>query len=176
MNVNIFVDMDGVLAEYHPDVVDYMYERGFFRNRPPMKKSIKIVRELIKRGYNVFILSSVIDSPYCVKEKIEWLDEMIPELKRENQIYVPYGEVKSDYAQKNIDTKGSINVLIDDYTENLDKWTLDGALPIKLLNQLNNTKGTWLTSGGQYICYKDGAEKNLKQIVKMIEMSKERHA
>lgn len=174
MNVNIFVDMDGVLAEYHPRVVDYMYEKGFFKNRPPMMKSIEIVRELIKKDYNVFILSSVIDSIYCIDEKVEWLNKMIPELPRENQIYVPYGKVKSDYAQKFVDTKNSVNVLIDDYTVNLDNWTLDGALPIKLLNQLNNTKGTWLSSGGQYICYQDEPEENLRKIIDMIESK--RHA
>lgn len=152
MKNNIFVDMDGVLAVYDKNVVNLMYDEGFFLNRPQIKPMVEVVRQLINKGnYNVYILTSCIDSDYCIPEKAAWLDKVLPELPKENRVYVPYGTVKSEFAQENVDTKNAINVLIDDYTENLDKWTLPGALPIKVMNGINGTNGTWLSSGGAYI-------------------------
>lgn len=167
--INVFVDMDGVLAVYDKDVVKLMYNEGFFLNRPPIKPMLKIVKNLINAGYNVRVLTSVIDSQYCVPEKALWLDKYLPELKEENRIYVPYGTVKSDYAQLKVDTKNSVNVLIDDYTENLDKWTLEGALPIKVLNGLNSTNGTWLRSGGEYIDAYSSVIQNTAKIENLID-------
>ena len=34
IKVNIFFDMDGVLAEYHPNTPALMYDKDFFLNRP----------------------------------------------------------------------------------------------------------------------------------------------
>lgn len=167
-NVNVFVDMDGVLAVYDQNVTKLMYDKGFFLNRPVIKPMIEVVRRLVKKDYNVFILTSVIDSPHCSPEKALWLDKNLPEVKKENRIYVPYGTVKSEFAQENADTKDSVNVLIDDYTENLDKWTLEGALPIKVLNGINSTNGTWLNSGGDYIDAYSSVAENVNKINSLI--------
>lgn len=168
-DVNVFVDMDGVLAVYDENVENVMFDKGFFLNRPVVTSMIEVVRNLLaNKDYNVFILTSVIDSPYCVNEKALWLDKNLPELEKENRIYVPYGIVKSKFAQENADTSNSINVLIDDYTENLDKWTLEGALPIKVLNGINNTNGTWLNNGGKYIDAYSNVADNVKKIDQLI--------
>lgn len=163
-NVNVFVDMDGVLAVYDKNVVKLMYDQGFFLNRPVIKPMIEVVRRLANKDYNVYILTSVIDSEYCINEKALWLNENLPEVKLENRIYVPYGVVKSEFAKTNVDVKDSINVLIDDYTENLDKWVLEGALPIKVLNGINGKNGTWLNSGGKYIDAYSSVTDNVNKI------------
>lgn len=165
MKNNIFVDMDGVLAVYEKDVVNLMYGEGFFLNRPQIKPMVEVVRQLVnKEIYNVYILTSCIDSEYCIPEKAAWLDNVLPELPKENRIYVPYGTVKSEFAQEAVNTKNAINVLIDDYTENLDKWTLPGALPIKVMNGINGTNGTWLNSGGAYIDAYSSVRANIEAI------------
>lgn len=167
-NVNIFVDMDGVLAVYDKNVVKLMYDKGFFLNRPVIKPMIETIRRLVHKGYNIYILTSVIDSEYCVPEKAFWLDKHLPEINKENRIYVPYGTVKSVIAEQRVNVENSVNVLIDDYTENLDKWTLEGALPIKVLNGINSTNGTWLNSGGDYIDAYSSVEENVEKIKTLI--------
>lgn len=166
--VNVFVDMDGVLAVYSEDIVDLMYTEGFFLARKAVRPMIEITRLLMKKEYDVYILTSVINSPYCIPEKSAWLDKNLPGLKASNRIYVPYGIVKSEYAQEQVDTADSVNILIDDYTENLDKWTLEGALPIKVLNGINSTNGTWLESGGQYIDAYSSVVDNVARIDSLI--------
>ena len=85
-DVNIFIDMDGVLAEYHPRVLELMYDKGFFLSRPPVEDVIELVEELIKKYPNTYILSSVIDSKYSIPEKNEWLDTYLPSIKKENRL------------------------------------------------------------------------------------------
>ena len=34
--VNLFLDMDGVLAEQRNDLVNYMYDKNFFLSLPPV--------------------------------------------------------------------------------------------------------------------------------------------
>lgn len=176
--VNLFIDMDGVLAVYDKNVVELMYNKGFFLNRPAVKSMLEIVRELaFNPRNNVYILTSVIDSPYCIQEKSLWLDTHLPEVKESNRIYVPYGAVKSEFAKEYIDIENSVNVLIDDYTVNLDKWTLNGALPIKVLNGINSTNGTWLNSGGESIDAFSSVQENvlkIKSLISKFKISQER--
>lgn len=174
MNVNVFVDMDGVLAVYDKDVVKLMYDKEFFLNRPVIKPMVELVHKLLGNEYNVYILTSVIDSKHCIPEKAEWLNKNIPELRDENKIYVPYGTVKSEFAQSQVNTSNSINVLIDDYTENLDKWTLEGALPVKVMNGINGTNGTWISSGGEYIDAYSSVNENFKKLEKLILKAKQK--
>lgn len=170
---NIFVDMDGVLAVYDKDIVEHMYKEGYFANRPVINNMIEVAKRLVKKGYEVYILTSCIDSEYCKQEKAIWLDKYLPEVKKENRIYVNYGDVKARYAERCSDYEGRVNLLIDDYTENLDKWDLAGALPVKVMNGLNGTKGTWLSSGGSRINFDCPPEHNVKTIETLIQMKEE---
>lgn len=167
--VNIFMDMDGVLAEYKEDIETYMRAEGFFFERPPMMAMVNLVKEITKEDYEVYILSSVIDTPFCVPEKRRWLEKYLPEIKEENYVFVPYGVVKSTFAMANVDTTNAVNVLIDDYTDNLVNWTLDGALPIKTLNGINSTGGTWLEIKGDYILADGDVQENLAHIKSLID-------
>lgn len=51
-----------------------------------------------------------------------------PILDKEHRIFVPYGIQKKDWVdqQLNLSSK-SINILLDDYTENLNDWESDEA-------------------------------------------------
>lgn len=168
---NIFVDMDGVLAVYDENIVEYMYNENYFATRPAVEPMLELVRRLCELGYNVYILTSCIDSEFCIPEKTEWLNNHLPEVPVENRIFVEYGQVKAKVASERANVKGAVNVLIDDYTENLDKWkdeNIEGALPVKVLNGINGTKGTWLRSGGEIIDAYSSVSFNVKKIHNLI--------
>lgn len=167
--VNLFVDMDGVLAVYDLNVEDKMYNKGFFLNRPAIEPMVQIVKNLVKdERYKVHILTSCIDSEYCIPEKSAWLNKNLPEIPEENRIYIPYGSVKSEYAQKRVDTENALNILLDDYNENLIKWDLPGALPIKVLNGINSENGLWGSIGGEKIQAYSDVQENIKNIENLI--------
>ena len=85
-SINVFIDMDGVLAEYEKNVLDHMEKKGFFLNRPLMDKMLELVKLIVKnKKYEVYILSSVIDTVHCVPEKNIWLDTNLPEIKESNR-------------------------------------------------------------------------------------------
>lgn len=167
--INVFIDMDGVLAVYDLNVTDKMYNKEFFLTRPLIEPMLEVAKSLIaNKNYNVHILTSVIDSEHCMPEKAAWLDKNLPEIAKEKRIYVPYGIVKSTYAQEKVDTTNALNVLIDDYNQNLFKWTLPGALPIKVLNGINGTRGTWAKSGGHEINAYSDVQENIGKINALI--------
>lgn len=165
--VNIFVDMDGVLAVYHPDTEKHMYNKGFFLNRPSHEHMVKAVRSLIVNSeYNVFILSSIINSLYCKKEKELWLEERVPELDRRNAFFVPYGMPKSDFITQYLNLEGYTNILLDDYSKNLNKWDVPNPVPVKVLNGINNKSNSW---EGLSIISKEDAETIFNKIVEITE-------
>lgn len=167
--VNLFIDMDGVLAVYHKNTSKHMYTKGFFLNRPVIKHMMNLSKLLIgTNDYEVYILSSVINSPYCVPEKNMWLEKYIPEIKQENRIFVPYGQVKAEFVATKVNLENSVNVILDDYTNNLVKWKVPGALPIKVLNGINNTNGTWHNLEGEIIAVDDDLYKNFNYIQELI--------
>lgn len=173
MKINIFVDMDGVLAVYDNDVVEKMYNEGFFLNRPVQKGNLKLVKNLIEdKDVNVYILSSLLaDSEFILDEKNKWLDKYLPELPVNNRIFVPEGMPKSTFIETHLKgIKKSTNVLIDDYTVNLIKWKEDGYIALKMLNGLNNTNGIWLSRNpDSYLSYKANPNHNYKKLTKIIQ-------
>lgn len=117
--VNLFLDMDGVLAEQRNDLVNYMYDKNFFLSLPPVTNMIEVAKKLTEQIYDVYILSTVVGNEYCEKEKGLWLDKYLPEIKVSNRIFVPSGIEKSDFVRKNVDIgENTVNVLIDDFTLN----------------------------------------------------------
>lgn len=143
----LFVDMDGTLARFHDEAqyLERMYEEGFFANLRPFENVVEGIREFIRDNpdVEVYALSSVIDSEYCVNEKNQWLDKYLPEIPVENRIYPSVGSSKSDYVQT---VTGRLitadDFLLDDYTVNLLDWQSSGR-GIKLLNAINHTNGSW---------------------------------
>lgn len=169
MKVNIFVDMDGVLAEQSHDLVKYMYDKDFFLNLPAVHSVINVIKKLISSNqYNVYILSSVIDSPYSIIEKGLWLDKYLPEVPKNRRLFVPYGTSKASYVKSKMKTENCINVVIDDFTVNLVEWEIDNAIGIKVLNNINNTKGTWVNNGGFYINAYHNVQDNVEIIKNLI--------
>lgn len=140
----LFVDMDGTLAIFTPvDQLETLYEEGYFYYQKPLVNVIDATKDIIVNHVSeveVFILSAYLtDSQYALQEKNEWLDDHLPELPKENRIFMPCGDDKKIYIPQGI---RSNDWLLDDYTKNLVLWQ-PPARGIKLLNGINHTRGTW---------------------------------
>ena len=140
--INLFFDMDGVLAKWQPCPVEDTHQKGYFLNREPDPLMVRVIKRF-EREYPaiVKVLSSVYQNGYAEQEKREWLRRQ--GIKSE-LIAVPYGEKKSNYIRYE-DEGVELFVLVDDYTNNLNAWESDALcnVGIKYYNGINGTKGTW---------------------------------
>lgn len=167
--INIYFDMDGVLAEYvlNPPAIEY-YTKGFFRNLNPINEMIDFAKSLMS-DYSIHIASTLLwydrrfsPSRYCTGywcevDKLNWLREYLPELAIGNIHLIPHGTPKNTVVKDS----SVINILIDDYTPNLESWeTKENCYGVKLLNGINNTNGTWLSRGKPYMFL--GSSLNIK--------------
>lgn len=138
----LFVDMDGTLAKFTPvDEIETLYERGYFRNLAPLTAVTTAISNLaaFNSDVEVYVLSSYLtDSEFALDEKNAWLDRYLPDVNKAHRIFVPCGSKKADFVRGLCDT----DFLLDDYTYNLNEWQ-PPARGIKLLNGINNTRGTW---------------------------------
>ena len=147
--INLFVDMDGTIAKFYhkKNYLEKMYEKGYFENLPEyaMAKHINRLAEEYT-SVNVYILSACIESEYCEQEKVAWLLEHMPNINPNNFIFTRVGEIKVDKAVEKLDNGccGMINILLDDYTKNLEEWQVaDNFIGIKFINGINDTTKTW---------------------------------
>ncbi len=139
----IFIDMDGVLAVFkETDKIETLYEKKFFLNLKPQKNVVEMVGNLQDNPeYEIFILSAYLtDSKYAKTEKIQWLNQYLPDIDTEHILFCPCGEDKNKYVPNGICQS---DILLDDYTPNLMDWKNAGGIAIKIMNGINGTKGTW---------------------------------
>lgn len=147
MNINkprLFIDMDGTLTEWRILQKNEELEiPGYFYSLKPHINVLNAIKRIIADNeIDVYILSCIIENNSKVspkKEKELWLKKYLPELKKEKYIFVPNGENKVNYVPDGILKN---DFLLDDYTHNLMLWALHGN-GIKLLNNINSSKGTW---------------------------------
>lgn len=140
----LFLDMDGTATVWKTVETERLYEKGYYRSLRPHSALVKVIRDDIRAGAQVVILSHYLsDSDYALTEKMEWVDEFIPEIK--NRLFVPYGICKAEYVCEYFGIKrlSSNFVLLDDYSTNLFEWQLYGGTGIKFLNNCNGTGLRW---------------------------------
>lgn len=142
MKKRLFVDMDGTLAHFNPvEKLETLYEKGYFLSLAPHRNLVEAI-QLINdnKEFDIYILSAVLEnSQYAEKEKRAWLKRYLPELPDEQIIFAPCGASKAGFLR---DLSKS-DVLLDDYTVNLNDWTLHGGTGIKFVNRINARHGTW---------------------------------
>ncbi len=118
--IKLFVDMDGVIADYEFDnAKDYDKKR-------PLYDSIKKLEEVSKmKNIEMFILSATRKNE-GIAQKHWWLDTYAPFFKKDNRIILSReannmtesAVLKAEYL-KNYKRDGSLLILIDDDPKNL---------------------------------------------------------
>lgn len=113
----VYVDLDDTIADFRghhsfpkdtfPFDVHEMYEPGFFLNLKPMAGSHSALRQIMRMGYDVQILSQpVAESALSYLEKVQWIGIHFPDLINKVNLSQDKGNFIGGY-------------LIDD---NLKKW------------------------------------------------------
>lgn len=143
MKVNLFLDMDGTLAKFYanPNYMEKMFEPNYFATLKPYA-IVDTIKEIIKEMpiVKVMVLSACVDTEYCEEEKQIWLDHYLPEIPQENRAFCKVGEDKTDLARLLVG-KDDINILLDDYSVNLEQWKAQGWVAIKFINGVNDKQG-----------------------------------
>lgn len=141
----VFIDMDGVLCEYRPDAtMKDMMSSGYFASLAPRTEMLESVKGLIKLDtFDIYVLSAVISdcAEQSKREKMEWLDKYIPEIDGTHRIFTICGTNKADA----IDGITANDILLDDHSPNLNEWVKAGGKAIKVLNECNGLRGTFVT-------------------------------
>ena len=142
--MRLFVDMDGVLAEYKWSGKGEEWRRGHFLSLAPDPAVVKAVRKIaIGNAAEVYVLSALLpDSDWCRPEKAVWLVRYLPEIPEDRWIFTKPGVSKPEAVVALFGTLED-SILLDDFTANLKQWESAGGTGIKYLNGINGTKGTW---------------------------------
>lgn len=139
MNVIIYCDMDGVIYPWNESAsIEDTFMPGYFNQNKEQLNMVKCLQRLSKNGYDVRILSAVYPDQHVVNDKSNWLHShglgMLP------RFFVPYNVG----SKRDITDPTCVNILIDDFTNNLKTWTNDhnkNYIGIKFFNQVNTKKG-----------------------------------
>ena len=151
--INIFFDMDGVLAEYRENCNEIdMQQEGYFATLAPFWNVInafkKMYLSLKDRCVNVYVLTKVYPNTfkYSVNEKVLWKNQYMPFLSDENFIMVD-GEVlqKSQAIKQKLGLDiDETCILIDDYNANLFEWQSNGGIAVKYVNGVNDKNKSFI--------------------------------
>lgn len=168
MEKNLYIDMDGCLAEFI--VLDQsqqyrLYEKGYFLNLRPQESVIEGLRYFMPQHpeINCFILSAYLrDSKWALQEKIMWLDRFFPELEESKRYFVPCGCDKSIVTFENEKA-----FLLEDHSPNLQQWVSGSSSRkgIKLINPINGSGRNWK---GDRIRYDLSPEKFSEELFEII--------
>lgn len=123
-----YFDVDGVLADFHSvydknnRAVSLTY--AFIRNLKPFIANILLVKKLIAEGNKVYI-NTMVANETTRQARIDWLAEMLPEIKAEDIITVLGHGNKADYIRED-------GILVDDKKANCRQWEKAGHKAIWL--------------------------------------------
>ena len=146
MNMTIYFDMDGVLADFdkavkqqrHIDELPWLNIPHFFRDLEPIGSPNETILKLQQLGYDVYILTKVEQRDHMqrVFDKMQWVAEHIPSLSLDKLICVPIHHDKTSYLKSPL----SSSILLDDYKENLLLWKSLGGISVKFGNKIKSTR------------------------------------
>lgn len=138
MKINLYVDMDGVLANFNaaPDAVKrFRSEKGFFNKLKPIEPNVRaITQALCDKRYNIYVLTA---SPHedADADKRQWLRRHLPTMAQDKVIIMRNGQKKVDFMRTK---KG---VLLDDYGRNCQEWLeKPNNVAVKIDNNTTITK------------------------------------
>lgn len=140
-----YCDMDGVLADFNSEknaLERFKTEKGFFKNLKPINENVKALKEIMKNGYDVRILSTS-PNAQADKDKRKWLKEHLPEIARHKIIFGRPEIAKIKYVSERNKKRA---VLFDDYGKNVAEWVDGGGLhAIKITPNPKNAEIDYLS-------------------------------
>lgn len=149
----IFIDMDGVLAEYRENCTELeLMQKGYFSSLKPEENMLSALEMLVENadrlGYKICVLSKVYPTMfrYSVSEKYEWKDSFMPYLY-DSEFVLVNGETqeKEEAVEEMLGTKIDDDcILIDDYNYNLISWSKSGGKAVKFQNGINDKKKSFV--------------------------------
>ena len=99
--INLFLDMDGTIIELLFDSEETYLKKGKYLNKKPIKPIINKIKEINKNFPLIKInIISCSKTKYMIKEKNEWLNKYMPDIKRKRRIFLC--EETGDYTQKSV--------------------------------------------------------------------------
>ena len=112
--------MDGVIENFHKEPYKYTnaINREWIANLDPFMDNVNVIRNLIARGENVYILSKAAHEKAGLG-KIDWLAKYIPELSIDKIIIIVGNGKKCDYIKE-------AGILVDDDKTNINQWIKAG--------------------------------------------------
>ena len=115
-----YFDMDGVIANFHKEPYKYTnaINREWIANLDPFMDNVNLIRNLIAKGENVYILSKAAHENAKLG-KIDWLAKYIPELTIDKIIIIVGSGKKCDYIRE-------AGILVDDDKTNINQWIKAG--------------------------------------------------
>ena len=141
-DMRVYFDMDGTIAKWCDVPVEESRKPGYYADLEPETELLDFVRAAMKRGENIYILSSYYTDTRALLEKKKWLDQYLPEIDSAHCLFVPYGKNKAEFIEAMLHRRLSrADILIDDHTPNLHRWEAAGGTGIKWLNQVNGNNG-----------------------------------
>lgn len=139
----IFLDLDGTLARFNVRnaLERFKTEKGFFAKLLAYK-NIESINEMAKVG-NVYIISAS-PNEQADNDKMQWVQKYLPNIPIANIVFCRLGENKAEIIKQRTGVNIKGNILLDDYTHNLEQWESAGGVGIKRLTRCaDNSTGKW---------------------------------
>ena len=79
-DMRVYFDMDGTIAKWCDVPVEESRKPGYYADLEPETELLDFMRAAMKRGENIYILSSYYTDTRALLEKKKWLDQYLPEI------------------------------------------------------------------------------------------------
>lgn len=120
----VFIDMDGVVAEYRFTTKEERYSGSYYLNSRPISNNINYFKKLSTNNNVELVILSQCKKESQKDEKIKWLKVNMPFIKKDNIIIIVKEKIVYDDKQtlkaeyiKSVYDKKNVYYLIDDTHE-----------------------------------------------------------
>lgn len=101
--------------DHHEVVTNFTFRKGFFRTMAVNENSQEVMKQLNQK-YEVFIVSSAMEFPNSLNEKLDWLNEHFPFLHWKQFVFcgrksIVFGDYMIDDLPRNLETFNGTKLL-----------------------------------------------------------------